>query len=1465
MASISHGLALIAFVLYLLASTQPARGLDLDRGNNQLAAANGSSSDSSDQGLLQMFPKRHECAPSQPRYTSRCYEELADQSLGCEAELSGAGSLDSVCKLTTSVRIGANSSIVGKGTLRLGPDVSLSCAQPGCEILILMSGDLVLEANSTIRGGTLTIQAANITVGANASINATALAGNPPAQTSGTPQDLEGAGGGHGGRGASCEQDESKDRAGTWGGDMYNWDKLDKPWVYGSRGGTTEEDATDLGGAGGGRIAVSVEDMLLLAGTIEANGGSVGHEGGGGSGGSVMVTAEQIEGNKGTISAIGGTGRGGGGGGRIAIDYQQMQDVDVYAHGGDSLGCQHNAGAAGTRFDAVSKSLFVSNNNKKSQTDTVLLTFPLRPLWGNLFVERSARIGVPLQWSRIQVLGTINMSSGSYLNFGIAEYPTSQSELVADDYVMENATVTVYGALWLTSKSFLMNHSKIDIVAGSDDWMVATSTVEASNIAYIGGGSEIRSNANLGVHGQGKLHLQGYGDSIKAQRLFLSLFYNVTIGHKAILQAPLKSYSSVKSEITTIFCEKNLCPVEVLTPSEDCNVNTSSPFTLQICRVEEINILGLVSGSVVHIQRTRTVTISPEGVISATALGCQGGLGKGKSTKGSGAGGGGGHGGRGGDGVLSSSNGGGQTYGNSELPCELGSGGGNPGLGSLTAGGGIIVLGSLEHPVTTLEVYGALAADGESSNGTGSKTRAEVGGSGGGSGGSLLLFLSSVSLGNESLLSTAGGHGGVIGGGGGGGGRVHFHWSKIPSGEEYMPIALGVGRIVTSGGKGSNLGHEGEQGTITGKKCPQGLYGIFCEECPVGTYKNDTGSSKDLCRECPSEKLPRRASYIYVRGGASQPTCPYNCTSEKFRMPHCYTMLEDLIHRLGGPYLFSLLVFSVMVTLACVLSVARMKLVGNDDFSMPASTRRGPQIDHSFPFLESLNEVLETNRVEDSESHIHRMYFMGSNSFGEPWHLPHSPPEQIADFVYEDAFNRFVEDVNSLAAYQWWEGSVHSILTVLAYPFSWSWQQWRRREKLHRLQEFVRSEYDHACLRSCRSRALYEGLKVAATPDLLLGYVDVFLGGDEKRPELPPKLRQRFPMSIIFGGDGSYLFSYSLESDNLLTSLLAQAVPSTMWYRLVAGMNAQLRTVRQGSLRSTLLPLITWLETHANPWLAEEDVRIDLAWCQATASGYYQLGVVLNDAEEVPQYFQPADMLTLPRSPGSSRFGSNKHIHEGAIRRRQSWHLSPSYSSLGIGRRRIGGATLDAVSIRSLEDRHYNIFPVSCLLRNIRPVGHQEAVGLIVSLFLLVDLTLTLLVLLQFYSVGIEAVLIIILVLPLASILPCAAGLNALFSSEARKSTGLARVYALWNVTSIVNTLVALVIGFVHYKLELGPDYNNAQPGHFNTEEDGWWLLPTLLLLTKFLQARMIDMYIANLEIHDHSIYSSDPTKFWEP
>lgn len=42
---------------------------------------------------------------------------------------------------------------------------------------------------------------------------------------------------------------------------------------------------------------------------------------------------------------------------------------------------------------------------------------------------------------------------------------------------------------------------------------------------------------------------------------------------------------------------------------------------LQICRVEDITVSGIVRGSIIHIHRARTVTIAKDGTISASELG----------------------------------------------------------------------------------------------------------------------------------------------------------------------------------------------------------------------------------------------------------------------------------------------------------------------------------------------------------------------------------------------------------------------------------------------------------------------------------------------------------------------------------------------------------------------------------------------------------------------------------------------------------------------------------------------------------------------------------------------------------------------------------------------------------------------------------------------------------------------------
>ncbi|XP_030530685.2 uncharacterized protein LOC115741106 [Rhodamnia argentea] len=1391
-------------------------------------------------------------------------------SVSCTDDLGGVGSLDSTCQIVGDLNLTENVYIAGKGNFVVLPSVKFHCPEAGCEIAVNITGNFSLGENASIVTGSFELVANNASFANGTAVNTTGMAGAPPAQTSGTPQGVDGAGGGHGGRGAGCltEEDKKEGRtaADVWGGDTYSWQGLDEPCSYGSRGGTTSKEA-ELGGGGGGRIKITVLGYLEVNGSILADGGDGGSKGGGGSGGSIYIKAQKMTGN-GKISACGGNGYAGGGGGRVSFNiFSRHDEPTIYVHGGSSFSCPQNAGAAGTFYDAVPRSLVIDNHNMTTNTETLLMEFPNQPLWTNIYVRNHARASVPLLWSRVQVQGQISLLNRGILSFGLEHYASSEFEVLAEELLMSDSVIRVYGALRMSVKMFLMWNSKM-LIYGDGDATVTTSLLEASNLVVLRESSVIHSNANLGIHGQGLLNLSGPGDWIEAQRLVLSLFYSIHVGPGSLLRGPSKN-ATADAITPRLYCESHGCPAELLEPPEDCNVNSSLSFTLQICRVEDIIVEGLIEGSIIHFHRARTIAVHSSGTVSASGLGCTGGVGRG-SLLSNGIGSGGGHGGKGGAGCY---NGvcvpGGISYGNEEMPCELGSGSGNDSLKGSTSGGGVVVMGSAEHPLSTLSIEGSVKADGENFDHTIQMEEYNImyipdGGPGGGSGGTVLMFLRGLALGESAVLSSVGGKGSPNGGGGGGGGRIHFHWSDIPTGDVYQPIASVEGIIDTGGGQGGDHGHGGGNGTLTGKACPKGLYGIFCVECPAGTYKNVTGSDRSLCHHCPANELPRRAEYIAVRGGISETPCPYKCISERYHMPHCYTALEELIYTFGGPWLFGLLLVGLLILLALVLSVARMKFVGVDELPGPSPTQRGSQIDHSFPFLESLNEVLETNRAEESQSHVHRMYFMGPNTFSEPWYLPHTPPEQIKEIVYEGAFNAFVDEINALAAYQWWEGAMYSILSVLGYPLAWSWQQWRRRMKLQRLREFVRSEYDHACLRSCRSRALYEGIKVAATSDLMLAYLDFFLGGDEKRSDLPPRLYQRFPISIIFGGDGSYMAPFSLQSDSILTSLLSQSVPPTTWYRLVAGLNAQLRLVRRGRLRVTFRSVLRWLETHANPALRIHGVRVDLAWFQATACGYCQYGLLVNAVEDEnqsvssPSRHEPTRIEQRSSVKRIQKERPSSDLAEGLLSRLRS-------SETHMRRKRTLGGILDLNNLQMLEEKRNLFYFLSFMIHNTKPVGHQDLVGLVISMLLLGDFSLVLLTLLQLYSISLADVFLVLFILPLGILLPFPAGINALFSHGPRRSAGLARVYALWNVTSLVNVGVAFLCGYVHYNAQsAGKKLPYFQPWNINLDDSEWWIFPAGLVLCKIFQSQLINWHVANLEIQDRSLYSSNFELFWQ-
>nr|GFC05066.1 hypothetical protein CTI12_AA010250 [Tanacetum cinerariifolium] len=178
------------------------------------------------------------------------------------------------------------------------------------------------------------------------------------------------------------------------------------------------------------------------------------------------------------------------------------------------------------------------------------------------------------------------------------------------------------------------------------------------------------------------------------------------------------------------------------------------------------------------------------------------------------------------------------------------------------------------------------------------------------------------------------------------------------------------------------------------------------------------------------------------------------------------------------------------------------------------------------------------------------------------------------------------------------------------------------------------------------------------------------------------------------------------------------SVPSTIWYRLVAGLNVQLRLVRCDQLKSTFRPIISWLETHANPTLSIYSIRLDLARFQPTASGYFQFGLVVCAVENERSPPLVDRLHGLPEVQTS--YFARHRINVEEPRRE---------SELLMTHRRASGWILNQDSLRTLRENML-WYPLSFIICNTKPIGHQDLVGLVISILLLGDFILVLLMLL---------------------------------------------------------------------------------------------------------------------------------------
>lgn len=112
----------------------------------------------------------------------------------------------------------------------------------------------------------------------------------------------------------------------------------------------------------------------------------------------------------------------------------------------------------------------------------------------------------------------------------------------------------------------------------------------------------------------------------------------------------------------------------------------------------------------------------------------------------------------------------------------------------------------------------------------------------------------------------------------------------------------------------------------------------------------------DFFRRTVSDLLAKASTLM--TGGVDRPFCPYKCISDKYKMPNCFTPLEELMYTFGGPWPFSVILSCFLVLLALLLSTLRVKFVGYGSYRDADSIE--PHSHHHFPHLLSLSEVLIT-------------------------------------------------------------------------------------------------------------------------------------------------------------------------------------------------------------------------------------------------------------------------------------------------------------------------------------------------------------------------------------------------------------------------------------------------------------------------------------------------------------------------
>ncbi|MEC8025784.1 MAG: hypothetical protein VX223_17765, partial [Myxococcota bacterium] len=340
--------------------------------------------------------------------------------------------------------------VISANTLSLGASGTAACDSFDCTIG--MYAQQQIHIAGAVRASTIDLRgnSANISGQVSAAGRGYA-ANNGPGAKVGCGTNIGAGGGSHAGAGLGCN-------AGlTDGSDVYGLPT--RPWTYGS-GGTTQSAYGQSGGAGGGRVRLSVEGVLKLTGSIDVQGtngagNSSSYGAGGGAGGSVQVFAAEVTGT-GLITADGGNGAiingGGGGGGRIAVYAQPSLPITTYARGGcggASSGCSSTHAGAGTIYNGGSCTITVSNKGSGTSNPTPIAE---TVTVANLIVSSHGRA---------QIADALELQSSLTVDANSLFSTTGANTVV-------NAPTTTVSGTISASENLQLNASNVTIAAGGN-------------------------------------------------------------------------------------------------------------------------------------------------------------------------------------------------------------------------------------------------------------------------------------------------------------------------------------------------------------------------------------------------------------------------------------------------------------------------------------------------------------------------------------------------------------------------------------------------------------------------------------------------------------------------------------------------------------------------------------------------------------------------------------------------------------------------------------------------------------------------------------------------------------------------------------------------------------------------------------------------------------------------------------